>query len=54
MRSRWEVLMKPREALLSVILALGLVAPATTSYGQQPGKVYRIGWLGKAPPVCYR
>ena len=53
-RSHWEVLMTPREAVLSLILALALVAPPVPSPGQQPGKVYRIGWLGKAPPVCYR
>ena len=46
--------MKPREALLSVILTLALVAPPVPSPGQLPGQVYRIGWLGKAPPVCYR
>ena len=43
--------MKPRAALLSVILALALVAPPTTSSGQQPGQVYRIGWLGTGVPV---
>ena len=53
-RSHWEVLMTPREAVLSLILALALVAPPVPSPGQLPGQVYRIGWLGKAPPVCYR
>jgi len=44
--------MKPREALLSVILALALVAPPVPSSGQQPGKVYRIGALGGTPPAA--
>ncbi len=38
--------MKPRVATLSVILALALLAAPLPSYGQQPGKVYRIGYLG--------
>jgi hypothetical protein len=42
--------MTPREAVLSLILALALVAPPVPSPGQQPGKVYRIGWLGGAGP----
>ena len=40
-----EVPMKPRAAVLSLILALGLFAPPVSSHGQQPAKVYRIGWL---------
>jgi putative ABC transport system substrate-binding protein len=52
MRSHWEVLMKPREALLSVILALALVATPIPSPGQQPGQVYRIGWLGIGVPAA--
>jgi len=37
---------KPREAALSVTLALGILAAPFPSDGQQPAKVYRIGWLG--------
>ncbi|MFI5340489.1 MAG: ABC transporter substrate-binding protein [Candidatus Methylomirabilales bacterium] len=37
--------MKPSEAVLSAILALGLLAAPVPSPGQQPAKVYRIGWL---------
>jgi hypothetical protein len=37
--------MNPRDALLSVILAFGLIAAPVLSSGQQPGKVYRIGYL---------
>jgi hypothetical protein len=45
--------MKPRDAQL--VLALGLVAPPITSSGQQPGKVYRIGWAwGECSSSCYR
>jgi putative ABC transport system substrate-binding protein len=45
--------MKPREIALSVILALGLLAAPLPSDGQQPAKVYRIGFLvgGPATPV---
>ena len=45
--------MKPRAVVLSVILALGLLAVPVCSHGQQPAKVYRIGFLfgntGPAP-----
>ena len=37
--------MKPRDAVLSVVLALGLLAAPVPSPGQQPAKVYRIGYL---------
>jgi putative ABC transport system substrate-binding protein len=42
---------KPSEAVLSVMLALALLAASVPSHGQQPAKVYRIGWLGTAPPA---
>ena len=42
--------MKTRAAALSVFLALALLAAPGPSYGQQPGKVYRIGFLGGA--IC--
>ena len=45
-KSHWEISMKPRAAALSVILTLGLLAAPSLSHGQQPAKVYRIGWLG--------
>ncbi len=41
--------MKRRTAVLSVVLALGLLAAPVPSRGQQPGKVYRIGYLGVGP-----
>jgi len=43
--------MKPRTVVLSVILALALLAAPIPSPGQQPAKVYRIGYLvaGLAP-----
>jgi sugar phosphate isomerase/epimerase len=37
--------MKPTEIVLSVILTLGLFATPVPSPGQQPAKVYRIGFL---------
>ena len=44
--------MKPGEVVLSVILALALFAAPVPSLGQQPAKVYRIGYLrGGAPPA---
>jgi putative ABC transport system substrate-binding protein len=45
-QSNREIPMKPSEAVVSVILALALLAAAFPSHGQQPAKVYRIGWLG--------
>jgi ABC-type uncharacterized transport system substrate-binding protein len=45
-KSNREVLMKRSAAALSVILTFGLLAAACPSYGQQPAKVYRIGFLG--------
>ena len=43
---------KSRDAVLSVILALGLLAVPASSPAQQPGKIYRIGWLsGSDPPT---
>ena len=41
--------MKPRAALLGAILALPLLAVPFPSDAQQPGKVYRIGYLGVGP-----
>ena len=45
--------MNPRQIVLSVILAFGLVATPLPSGGQQPAKVYRIGFLlaGPATPA---
>jgi len=37
--------MKPRAAVISLILALGLLLAPALSPGQPPGKVYRIGYL---------
>ena len=37
--------MKPSVAVLTVSLALTLLAAPVPSPGQQPGKVHRIGWL---------
>ncbi len=38
--------MKPSIAALSVVLALALLAAPIPSPGQQPAKIYRIGYLG--------
>jgi putative ABC transport system substrate-binding protein len=38
--------MKPREIVLNVILALGILASPLTGHAQQAGKVPRIGFLG--------
>jgi ABC-type uncharacterized transport system substrate-binding protein len=38
--------MKPSAAILSVLLTLALLAAPGPADAQQPGKVYRIGWLG--------
>jgi putative ABC transport system substrate-binding protein len=43
--------MKPSEAVLSVLLALALLAAPVPSHGQQPAKVYRIGYLANALPT---
>jgi putative ABC transport system substrate-binding protein len=50
-RSTKEIAMKPRDAVLSVILALGLLAAPLVADAQQSGKVFRIGYLsaGLAP-----
>jgi len=40
--------MRPGVGVFSVILALALLAAPAPSDGQQPGKVYRIGWLTNA------
>jgi len=49
--SRFEVRIGPT-ALSTVALALGLLMVPLPSDGQQPGKVYRIGWLGTSPPAA--
>ncbi len=41
--------MNPRATALSFILALFLLAPPVPSHGQQPGKVYRLGFLEVSP-----
>ena len=46
--------MKPREIVLSVVLAFGLVAAPLPADSQQPGKVYRIGILGSSPTTASR
>jgi ABC-type uncharacterized transport system substrate-binding protein len=46
--------MKPREAALTVILALALLAIPFPSDAQQPGKVYRIGYLAVGPAPTER
>jgi len=51
--------MKSSEALLTGILALVLLAIPGPSPGQQPGKVYRIGWFAPVPAetdprTCWR
>jgi putative ABC transport system substrate-binding protein len=38
--------MNPRQIVLSIILAFGLLAAPLSSDGQQPAKVYRIGYIG--------
>jgi putative ABC transport system substrate-binding protein len=49
-QSNREVPMKYSEAVLSVVLALGLLAAPVPSSGQPPAKVYRIGLLSTATP----
>jgi len=43
--------MKPATAVLSIALALSLLAVPVPSPGQPPGKVYRIGLLWSTPPA---
>ena len=44
--------MAPRTLTLSITLVLTLLVTPVPSLGQQPGKVYRVGWLsGSASPV---
>ena len=43
--------MKPSQIVLSVILAFGLLAAPLPSDGQEPAKVYRIGYLGSVRPT---
>jgi ABC-type uncharacterized transport system substrate-binding protein len=50
-KSKWEVTINPREIALSVILVFVLVAVPLPSGGQQPAKLYRIGWLGGVAPT---
>src|SRR5512137_2778720 len=45
-----EIAVRPSEAVIAIILAL-LAAPVPSD-GQQPAKVYRIGWLGVSPPAA--
>ena len=53
-RSHWEVAMKPGAAVLSVILALTLLAGPLTGHAQQPRKVPRIGFLGATTEAGHR
>jgi putative ABC transport system substrate-binding protein len=48
-KSRWEVTMNPRQVVLGIVLASGLFAAPLPSDGQQPAKVYRVGFLGTLP-----
>jgi putative ABC transport system substrate-binding protein len=57
-RLPFGVAVRPREALLGVILALAFLATPVPSPGQH-SKVYRIGWLASVrsetdPRVCWR
>ena len=38
--------------IFSMVLALGLLTAPVPSEAQQPGTVYRIGWLSTAPPAA--
>ena len=50
-KSKWEVTINPREIVLRVILAFGLLAAPLAAEAQAPTKVYRIGGLGNSPPT---
>jgi putative ABC transport system substrate-binding protein len=43
--------MRPTELVLTVILAFALLSAPLPCDGQQPAKVYRIGFLGPGPPT---
>jgi putative tryptophan/tyrosine transport system substrate-binding protein len=54
-----DVTVKFSQSALSGILALALLATPAPSFGQQPAKVHRIGWLAAVhsetdPRVCWR
>ena len=44
--------MKPGQIVLSVILALGILGTPLPSDGQQPAKVYLIGFLVGGPTTA--
>ncbi len=51
--------MRRIEAVLGILLVLVLLAAPVPSLGQQPGRVYRIGWLWSSRPetdprICWR
>jgi putative ABC transport system substrate-binding protein len=46
--------MKPRAVVLSVLLVFAFLAAPVPSPSQQPGKVYRIGYLGNSSPALER
>ncbi len=50
LQKEMDVAVKSSEAVLSVVLALVLLAAPFPSDGQQPAKVYRIGYLSSGTP----
>ena len=58
-RNAKDIGLRRGEVVLGVLLMLVLLAAPVPSLGQQPGKVYRIGWLWPSRPetdprVCWR
>ena len=58
-RNAKDIGLRRGEVVLGVLLMLVLLAAPVPSLGQQPGKVYRIGWLWSSRPetdprVCWR